>query len=89
MKNNCNSIEEIESFFSKHVLSFNFIDHYADVLNYNEPISSYINSITDGLTLSSTLTLNNLNFNPNIIRTYNGIKPFICDLCGKNISDLA
>jgi hypothetical protein len=73
LKNNCNSIEEIESFFSQHALSLNFIDHYADVLNYNEPIKSYINSITDGLTLSSTLTLNNLNFNPNIIRTYNGI----------------
>ncbi len=73
LKTNCNSIEEIESFFSKHALSLNFIDHYADVLNYNEPISSYINSITDGLTLSTSLTLNNLNFNPNLIRTHNGI----------------
>jgi len=72
IKNNCNSIEEINSFFSKHALSLNFIDYYADVLNYNEPFIPYINSITDGLINSSTLSINNLNFNPSLIRTYYG-----------------
>ena len=72
IKNNCNSKEKIESFFSKHALSLNFIDHYVDVLNYNEPIEPYIYTITDGLTISSTLTLNNLNFEPRLIRTHNG-----------------
>ena len=35
IKNDCNPKEKIESFFSKHALSLNFIDHYVDVLNYN------------------------------------------------------
>ena len=72
IKNNCNSKEKIESFFSKHALSLNFIDHYVDVLNYNEPIEPYINTITDGLTISTTFTTNNLNFEPRLIRTHNG-----------------
>ena len=72
IKNDCNPKEKIEYFFSKHALSLNFIDHYVDVLNYNEPIEPYIYSITDGLTLSTTVTLNNLNFEPRLIRTHNG-----------------
>ena len=76
IKNDCNPKEKIESFFSKHALSLNFIDHYVDVLNYNEPIEPYIYTITDGITLSTTLTLNNLNFEPRLIRTHNG---FILD----------
>ena len=73
LKNNCNSIEEIEKFFKRYAISLNFIDHYVDVLNYKDPFIYYINSITDALTLSTTISLNNLNFNPSLIRTHNGI----------------
>ena len=73
LKNNCNSIEEIELFFKRYAISLNFIDHYADVLNYKEPFTYYFNSITSGLTLSTTISLNNLNFNPNLLKTHNGI----------------
>ena len=73
LKNNCNSIEEINSFFKRYAISLNFIDHYADSLNYNEPFTYFINSITSGLTISTTASLNNLNFNPRLLRTHNGI----------------
>ena len=73
LKNNCNSIEAIEKFFKRYAISLNFIDHYADALNYKEPFTYYINSITSGLTISETISLNHLNFNPNKIRTHNGI----------------
>ena len=72
--NKCNSIEKVESFFQKYAISFNFIDHYADVLNYNEPFTDYINSITDGLTIATTtISVNNVNFHPSLTRTHDGI----------------
>ena len=61
------------SFFKRHAISLNFIDHYADALNYNEPYTQYIYSITNGLTISASISLNNLNFNPSLTRTHNGI----------------
>ena len=73
LKNNCNSPEEIESFFKRYAISLNFIDHYADALNYKEPFTHYINSITSGLTISTTISLNHLNFNPSLMRTHNGL----------------
>ena len=71
--NSCNSIEVIESYFRRYAISLNFIDHYADVLNYTEPFTYYINSITNGLTISTTISVNHLNFNPSLMRTHNGI----------------
>ena len=73
LKNNCNSVEEIDLFFKKYAIAINFIDHYADVLNYHEPFTNYIYTITNGLTISSTISLNHLNFNPSLTRTHNGI----------------
>ena len=73
LKNDCNPIEKIEAFFKKYAISLNFIDHYADVLNYNEPFTQYIYSVTNGLAISSTISVNHLNFNPSLTRTHNGI----------------
>ena len=73
LKNDCIPIENIEAFFKKYAISLNFIDHYADVLNYNEPFTQYIYSVTNGLAISSTISVNHLNFNPSLTRTHNGI----------------
>ena len=73
LKQDCNPIEKIELFFRKYAISLNFIDHYTDVLNYHEPFTYFISSITSGLTISSTISLNHLNFNPTLTRTHNGI----------------
>ena len=72
LKNTCNSINTINSYFSKYAIAVNFIDQYADVLNYKEPFTKYINSISDAMTLGTTVTINNLNFNPSLTRTHNG-----------------
>ena len=72
LKSNCKNMEYIDSYFQRYAISLNFIDRYTDVLNYKEPFSKYMNSVTDSLTEGSTTILNNLNFNPSIIRTHNG-----------------
>ena len=73
LKNNCNSKDKINSYLRKYAISLNFIDQYADVLNYKQPFIKYIYSISSGLTSGTTITNNNLNFNPSITRTHNGI----------------
>ena len=73
LKNTCNSNEIVNSFFKKYAISLNFFDQYADVLNYKEPFLKYINSISSGMTLGKTITVNNLNLNPSLTRTHNGI----------------
>ena len=73
LKNTCNSNEKVNSFFKKYAISLNFFDQYADVLNYKEPFLKYINSISSGMTLGKTITVNNLNLNPSLTRTHNGI----------------
>ena len=53
-------------------LSFNIIDHYIDILNYENPITRFLYPITQGLTKDSYVT-NNLNFNPGLIKTYDNL----------------
>ena len=72
LKSNCKNMEYINSYFQRYAISLNFIDRYVDVLNYEEPFSKYMNSVTDSLTEGSTSIVNNLNFNPSITRTHNG-----------------
>ena len=42
LKNNCNSKDKINSYLRKYAISLNFIDQYADVLNYKQPFIKYI-----------------------------------------------
>ena len=53
-------------------ISLQIINHYADISNYTNPYIKYIEII--GSTLTSNLySVNHLNFNPSIIKTYNGL----------------
>jgi len=51
---------------------FYFINHYVDILNYTNPFKKYFYFIETFLTKNSLIT-NNLNFNPSIVRTHNGL----------------
>ena len=51
---------------------FNFIDHYVDILKYKEPIKKYFNRIENTIDLDN-YSINNINFNPILINTQNGI----------------
>ena len=73
-RNYCNSIEIIDEYLRGFGIALNFIDYRSDVLNYKIPFIQFINTITNGLNAKTqTISLNNLNFNPNIIRTHNGV----------------
>ena len=48
------------------------INNYIDVLNNKKPINKFLYSITDSIGTDS-YTVNNINFNPTVIRSYQGL----------------
>ena len=72
-KYTCKNDSEMEIFFSgNHGCELYFIDEYIDVSNYKEPNKKFFYRIEN--TFSKEIySANNLNFNPSIIRTHNGI----------------
>ena len=71
-KKYCKSEEEINEYADSVSITFQLIDHYADVLNYKEPFTKYFYSVTNGI-FSQTYTTNHLNFNPAVLKTRAGI----------------
>ena len=67
----CRSDSEINEYIARSSITFQLIDHYADVLNYNDPFTKYFYSVTNGL-FSESYTTNHLNFNPAIMKTRSG-----------------
>ena len=71
--NHCKSDNEIKSIIGvSSAAHFYFIDNYIDVLNYKKPITKFIYKIESTLQTNSYPT-NHLNFNPSLIKTYNGL----------------
>ena len=69
----CKNDDEIETIVNKRGgIHINFIDHYADILNYKEPIKKYINRIENTID-KDNYSINNINYNPILIKTQNGI----------------
>ena len=68
----CASRKVIDDYIDTVSLDFEIIDHYADVLNYEQPFTKYFYSITNGI-YKGSYTTNHLNFNPAIMNTHNGI----------------
>ena len=69
----CKDDEEIEKIINKRGgFHLNFIDHYADILKYKEPIKKYFNRIENSLD-KDNYSINNINLNPILITTQNGI----------------
>ena len=53
-------------------ITLQIINHYVDISNYTNPYIKYLEMV--GSALSSNLyTVNHLNFNPSVIKTYNGL----------------
>ena len=69
---NCKNNEIINNYIFSHILSVYMIDHFSDVLNYKVPFRKYMYSIRNQL-FPKSYTVNNMNFNPAIIKTHNGI----------------
>ena len=49
-----------------------YIDHYVDVLNYDNPNTKFINRIENSIQLRN-YPVNHLNFDPSLVRTHNGL----------------
>ena len=71
-KESCENSEKIDNYIFSNVISIYLIDHYSDVLNYNEPFRKYLYSVSNML-FPNYFTVNNMNFNPSMIKTHNGI----------------
>ena len=69
---NCQNENEIEKLFKFGLIHFNFIDHYVNILQYKDPNMKYFYRIENTLE-KDNYSVNHLNFNPSIIKTYNGI----------------
>jgi len=70
--NICKTPEYIEEYVYSSYVRFMLIDNYADVLNYKQPFTKYLYTVTNGI-FPGTYTINNLNFVPALIKTDNGI----------------
>ena len=69
----CKNDEEIEKIINRRGgFHLNFIDHYVDILKYKEPIKKYFNRIENSLD-KENYSINNINLNPILITTQNGI----------------
>ena len=49
-----------------------YIDHYVEVLNYDNPNKKFINRIENSIQLKN-YPVNHLNFDPSLVRTHNGL----------------
>lgn len=71
LRKDCKSDDDINNFLNKVVINFNIIDEYADPLNYEHPYIKYIYSLTNDMH-NTTISLNNMNFNPSSTLTHKG-----------------
>ena len=70
--NDCKNNDIINDYIYSSGIVLQLIDHYSDVLNYKEPFTKYFYSISN-LFFQKSYTINNMNFNPALIKTHNGI----------------
>ena len=68
----CKTLKYINEYVYSSYVRFVLIDNYADVLNYEKPITKYLFAVTNGV-FPGTFTTNHLNFNPSLVKTDNGI----------------
>ena len=54
------------------IIYFYFVNHYIDVLNYENPNIKFI-YLVEGVIVHNTYTNNNLNFHPTLVKTHNGL----------------
>ena len=68
----CKKESDITTEINKYSLKFGIIDNIADILNFDKPLTKYMNEITSVIT-DGIYKINNLNFNPVNMLTHNGI----------------
>ena len=71
--NNCPSNNEIENYLKGNFLSFTFKDNFIDIFNFKKPTTTFLKSITSGLSTDNEYTLNNMNFNPTLVNSFDNL----------------
>jgi len=72
LKNNCKSPDDIDEYLQAKYFAFYFIDQFIDSRNYKNPLIKYSYKLSNGF-FPDSFTINHLNFNPVIIKSYRGI----------------
>ena len=68
----CSPEEEISDYLGQAFLNFNILDHFVGILNYKNPISTFLYTASSSISSGSYLK-NSLNFNPGLIRSYDDL----------------
>ena len=68
----CKDIDEINNFVYSHLITMYLIDHYSNVLDYHKPFKKYLYTVSN-MIFPNSYTVNNMNFDPLMIRSHNGI----------------
>ena len=68
----CKDNKYIDELINSHVINFDILDHYPDVLNYKNPYQKYFYSL-NSLLYKNSFIANELTFNPVLIKTNYGI----------------
>ena len=68
---NCKTTAEIDDIVDHISLNFQIVDHYADMLNYEMPLTKYIYEVTSDIKQNHFI-IQHLNFNPANMLTHNG-----------------
>lgn len=70
----CKPDSEIKEYVKLHSISLQIIDQYTDMFNYTTPYKKYFYSVSNGIYAdSSSYTSNNLNFNPSLLISDDGL----------------
>ena len=67
----CKSEQDINNFIYSSSINFLVLDNSIDVLNYKKPFEKFLYPITNNI-LRNLISINNLNFNPALIKTDKG-----------------
>ena len=72
LKNDCKSKDYINQYLKTRYFAFYFIDQFIDSRNYKNPLIKYSYKLSNGF-FPDSFTINHLNFNPVIIKSFRGI----------------
>ena len=71
--NHCINNEKLDEIIGLNAAAHMFyIDHYVDVLNYENPNTKFLNRVENAIK-NNIYPMNHLNFNPVLLKTHNGI----------------
>jgi hypothetical protein len=72
LKKDCYPIEKINEYLKHYSIVFQIIDHYPEMVNYENPFIKYFYLLANAI-FADSFTINHYNFNPAITITHEGV----------------